>query len=304
VLVQPDGRFDFVMVPPGKYVLVVKHVDIGAGVGSPSGEALEFLGPRGFAIQQPARRPDAVEPTPLYAAIPVIVANADVMGLSVPLRRGAILKGRVQFVGSAQPPVAQSGRNDLMQFLLESAGFDPTDAASDVVGHVSVDGSFETPPLAPGRYDFRIQNGLPTWPTVKSIVMNGSDVLDLAFDVAASDLSDVVVTFSDVPRATLSGTLSGGAPAPSDDLTLLIFPADHQYWTDPAASARRFRSAVIDAKGTFTVGPLPAGHYFASVVPDEQARDWQDTATLEALTKKAMTIDLSDGDTKAIQVKR
>ena len=304
VLVQPDGRFDFASVPPGQYVLVVNHVDSDAvGVG-PSGEVLEFLGARGVVAGQRPIGANPANDVPKFAAVPVTVGESDVSGLSVPLVLGAVVRGRVDFTGSAPPPSGRGPEGVIMQFLVQPLSAAPSQPATGAVCRVVADGSFHSAPLAPGRYQLQPLGPPQGWPTIASVTANGADLLDLGFDVGATDISDVRVVYSDVPQGTLAGTLLGGAPAPGTDLTVLVFPADHKYWIDPDAARRRFRTAVVDRTGGFTIGPLPAGAYLSLVVPDDQAIEWQAAATLEALSKRAMTVALVDGDKKTITVRR
>jgi hypothetical protein len=236
--------------------------------------------------------------------VSVTVGEADVNGVSVPLQLGAVIRGRVQFVGSAPPPVSRSPNGVITTLLVQPVSAVPSLPATAALGRVLADNSFQTPPLAPGRYQLQSSGALQGWPTMASATANGADLLDLGFDVDAGDITDVLVTFSDVPQATLGGTLAGGPPTRGTDLTVLVFPADRRYWTDPDAARRRFRAAAIDREGGFNVGSLPAGQYFALAVPDEQAVEWQDATKLEGLSKRAITIALVDGDTKTITVQR
>ena len=94
VLVQPDGRFDFAGVPPGQYVLRVQHyVTSVRGGGSPSGSALMFLGARGNALTQPP--PGSPADPLLWASEPIAVGQEHIQGLSVALRPGTPIRGRL-----------------------------------------------------------------------------------------------------------------------------------------------------------------------------------------------------------------
>jgi hypothetical protein len=70
------------------------------------------------------------------------------------------------------------------------------------------------------------------------------------------------------------------------------------------AARGRFRSALIDRDGTFTIANLPAGEYLLTVVPDEQVLDWQDAPRIEMLSRTAQRVTLADVAKQAVQVRR
>jgi hypothetical protein len=299
MLVQPDGRFDFTGVAPGQYVLRVVHTPTDPkGVAGPTGAALMFLGSgRAQGASQSNSAQLANEP-PQWAAEPITVGDDGVSGVAVALRRASGISGRVQFVGAATQPTAQM----LAQGAIVPNPVNP-DAYAGLgfgnVGRLSTDGTFKIPGILPGRY-LLVPRPFPGWPTLKSIAIAGVDMTDLPIEMEASDITDVVVTFSDTPMATLAGTVTGGAA----DASILVFPADRKYWADPAAGRRRFSSSTAGRTGTFAIGAVPAGEYFVIAVPDDDAADWQEVSRLETLSRSALRVQLADGDKKTIAVKR
>jgi carboxypeptidase family protein len=298
VLVQPDGRFDFAGIPPGQYTLRVQHNISGArGGGSPSGSALMFLGARGSALPQspPGSPTDPVA----WAAEPVTVGQDHVQGLSVTLRQGTAVRGRIVFSGTgAPPPSGRGGAITLARIPLTAALIGP-----GAIGPITPDGTFAISGVVPGRY---LVNPpfLAGWQTVKSIVAGGIDITDTGLEIGGNDVDDLVVTLSDARQASIDGRLADAAAASAEDLTAVVFPADRQLWSRPAAVRGRFRSAPIDRKGTFSIANLPGGAYFIAVLPDDQALEWQDGPPLEALARTAMRIILADGDKQSVQVRR
>jgi hypothetical protein len=301
VLVQPDGRFDFVGVPPGQYVVKVVHrPSDGRGGGAPSGAALAFLGDRAAGMASAEGSPLPNEP-PLWAADPVSVGEEGVAGLSIALRRATSITGRLQFVGAAPQPSADVlGR---MVIIPNPTTPDPSGLGGRTVGRVSGDGTFRMPGVLPGRYGLT-STAVPGWPTLKAIVIAGVDVTDVPIEVEATDLSDVVLTFVDTPMAALTGTMAGGQNSSAADTTVLVFPTDRRYWSDPAAGRRRFRSSPVSRTGSFTIAALPAGEYFVIAVPDEAANEWQEVGQLESLSTTAQRVALLDGDRKTLEIRR
>jgi len=294
VLVQPDGRFDFVGVPPGQYVLRVFHT-VFAGRGGPSGSALAFVGVRGADLGQVGSQLD--EP-PLWAIEPVTVGDDGVTGLTVALRRGTKISGRLQFAGASTPPAAQLLARVVV--LTAPMSGDPSRGGQSGIGRVTADGTFEIRGLVPGRYAFDVI-GLQGWPTLKSVVLAGQDITDAPIDVGATDLSDLVFTFSDAPLATLSGAVAGDL---RDDLLVVAFPTDRRIWAEPAAASRRFRTVAVGRTGQFSITGIPAGEYFLIVVPDEGASTSLDSSKFDTLSRGAQRVQLGEGDKKIVSVRR
>jgi Carboxypeptidase regulatory-like domain len=299
VLVQPDGRFDFASVPPGQYLLRVQHfVTAARGGGNPSGSALMFLGARGNTLPQTS--PGTPNDPLMWAAEPIAVGQDHIQGLSIALRTGIQVRGRVVFVGAAPPPPTQ---------LLTSRAVTLTRTPPDPVqpfgsiGQLTADATFSINGVLPGRY-LVIPPSLPGWPTLKSAVAGGVDVTATGLDLASHEIGEVVLTFSDAQVAAIDGRLEDPSRTAKEDVTVLLFPADRQLWSRPIAARGRFRSALIDRNGTFTIANLPAGEYFLAVVPDHQVLDWQDAPRIEMLSRTAERVTLADGAKQAVQVRR
>jgi hypothetical protein len=294
-LVQPDGRFDFTAVPPGEYTLHVTYSET-KGAGGPSGAALAFIGSRGTALASPGV---SVPGSPQFsAAEPVVVADDDVVGITVTLREGPRVSGRVEFAGNSPPPSPQAIESRgivRLEFLTEP----PVFTGWIPLGRVGGDGSFSFPGL-PGRHLLTASAGAP-WTNLKSITIAGVDATDLPIDLDR-DVGDVVVTLSDVPLASLSGTVRHTGTTREDE-TALVFPVDRRFWDEPAAAYRRFRTTAVRRDGSFLTR-LPAGEYFVAVVPDDRALDWQERRRLEQLAKSAVRVQLADGEKKTIEVVR
>lgn len=95
--------------------------------------------------------------------------------------------------------------------------------------------------------------GAPRW-FVESVTIGGQDALDAPFEIKPDqNISDAHTTFTD-RQTDLSGTLVDERHQPALDYTLLVFPADSQFWT---ASTRRIRTVRPATDGRYTIRNLP-----------------------------------------------
>jgi hypothetical protein len=297
MLMQPDGRFDFVNVPSGSYVLnATVTVTANAGAGAPTGTAMTLLGRAAGAPPPPARR-DLTDPV-MFASVPIVAGDRDVDGVAVALKTGSAVSGRLEVSGNAVLPPAQIlTRGFVMAGMMNAP---PGQQPNSFGGAINADGTFRIAYLPPGRYGFTVVN-IQGLPLIKGIEVGGVDMVDMPIDVE-SDLTDVALTLSAVAPGTILGTVA--RTGPPEDLVALVFPSDRKYWTDPSAAFRRMRAAAVTRDGSFTAGSLSAGDYFIAIVPDAQSVDWQQTARFEALSKAATKVTLADGEKKTVEVKR
>ena len=309
MLLQPDGRFDFASVPPGQYRLVVSHRETSARGGGPSGLAMQFVGARGFpplpGAQMAGRgaSPLLDEP-PLWADELITVGERSTVTVNVTLQRGVRVSGRVELIGAplfgAEPAGAVTPPPVRFAVSMANLGVVPT-LQESIVGP---DGrSFSVFAGAPGKYGFRANVGGGM--TLRSITMGGVDVTDLPVDIGTRDVSDVVVTFTNEPRASLQVTTPAPLPGqPPPDDALLVFPADRRYWAFPTPAISRFVTVPLSSKGTATATNLPAATYFVVLVPPIDSVNWQEQSKMDALSRRAQTVTLLEGEKKSLEVKR
>jgi hypothetical protein len=300
MLVQPDGRFDFAGVPPGTYTLEL-HAVAGRAANAPSGAALAFLGSRtGPPPPPPPPLPamtTALPPEDLrFASTTVAVGDDDVTGLVVPAQPGLIIRGKVEFSGSAALPSTERG--PLMQLMtMEYRANRPSNYATPIGQDMTF--NFVVPP---GRYAFAgLPSFAPAWLNVKSITTKGVSILDSSFTVE-SDIPDLVITLTDAPRASLVGTAELPSGEIPEEWTVLIFPSDRRLWKEPAAAYRRFTIARLTAQRTFTPF-LPPGDYLLALNKGLR-EDWMEESLLEEWAKGATPVTLVEGDKKSVTVKR
>jgi hypothetical protein len=123
-------------------------------------------------------------------------------------------------------------------------------------------------------------------------------VSDAPFQLSR-DVSDLTITFTD-RSSGIDGAVLG---ANADAAIVLVFPTDAQRWTDYGSNPRRLRSARAHAGGKFELGAVPAGDYYITAVPEEQAVDWRDPKMLELLARAAARVTVLEGEHKTIELR-
>ncbi len=232
----------------------------------------------------------------LYGSVQVGVEDRSVSGVALTLRPGPVVRGRAEFDGTASRPVQN-------QWASISVDLEAANGAAPLLrvmapGQFAPDAQFKSQSLPPGAYFVRIASPRPGW-AVKNILADGVDVMETPLDLT-SDVTNVVVTFTD-HAATITGNVAGSTAS----ATVLLFPANHDAWTNYGRASRRFVSARA-SNGAFTFAAPPAGSYYLIAVADEDASDWQDPLVLEKLTAIAEHIDVKDGETmtKSLTVRK
>jgi hypothetical protein len=289
------GAFTLLGVTPGQYTLRVAKVPVSAA--SPNttttviqaGNTTIMSSTSGTPASGPPPLPSG--PT-LWASVPIAVGNSDLSGIVVTLQSGARNSGRLEFDGVAEKPAVEQLQR--MWVVIEpltaplAGGFQPM-----LNGRVDANGQFTTIGLVGGRYFVRGAGAPPEW-TFKSAVLEGRDLADVPVDLVGSDISGVVMTFTDRP-AELSGRVTGEDGNGDAGATVLIFPTDASAWSEYGMNPRRMRALRTTPAGAYTVRALPPGEYYAIAVPEELAGDWQDPRSLEALAGDAAIVRIDDG---------
>jgi hypothetical protein len=289
-----SGGFTFAAVPAGDYTLrivqtprtaapqgPISTIQVGSGMMTSS-----FMG----AAEPP---PVSNEPT-LWSTMPVAVGAADLTGLTVVLRQGLRISGRVEFDGAAERPTPD-------QLSRITVVIEPVDGQLDRTstppGRVQANGQFSTYGVPAGKYFVRAVSGPQGW-TMKGAMLGDRDLSDSPVQLDASDVSDVVITFTDRP-ASLSGQVQSDQSA-KEGIEVIVFPADSKAWTDTGINPRRFRRVAVTASGAYDITPLPAGTYYVAAVREAASTDWMDPKFLENLGASAAHVQIDDGE-KAVQ---
>jgi hypothetical protein len=160
-------------------------------------------------------------------------------------------------------------------------------------GAADAAGAFRTASLPPGKYRLRV-SPIGSWQP-KSATVDGRDLLDEAVDLGTTDITDIVITFTDRPLGTITGTVRTGQGAPDPTALVAIFPADPRLRTDFSGGARRLRLARTTAAGQYAIPGLPPGQYLIVAGGDELFETWLEPSALEALARRATRVDIGEG---------
>ena len=258
-----SGQFVFIGLAPGPYML--------------------------HALQQPQGRAGELA----WAAQTLTVGNTDISDAHLTLQSGGRVTGRVVVEGASPPPAAT------MRGMVINARPLPGAVASigATSGFQGLDESFRftTAPVVPGPYMMTVIGVPPGW-ILKSVTAGGQNVVDQAFDVPASGVSDVVVTITD-QISTVSGFARDGDGKPAAAATVAVFPTNKALWRLPGMASRRVQTAAPGRDGRYTFLGLPSGEYFV-IATDWHGADFSDGRVLTTLIPSASRMLLSDGGTQ------
>lgn len=240
-----------------------------------------------------------------YGTTDVEVTGADVDGVYVPLRAGAIVRGRV--VSDSGDPLTVPVMISLSaEGTTPPPGGRPVRSYSD--GSFRLEGAFGRQRVravearlipgaeAPGINVRALQDVTPatrpltTW-WLKSITMNGRDVTDEAIDFDQGNVAlEVVMTNrASSVRGTVAWNRAGGTRRPS----VVVFVDDDTRWTRPS---RLVGASEVDEAGRYDVRGLPPGERYLAVAVDGAARAvLAKPEMLAALRSLATPLRIDDG---------
>jgi hypothetical protein len=107
------------------------------------------------------------------------------------------------------------------------------------------------------------------------------------------------VVFTDRAQS-LAGTFQDVTGTPTSDFTIILFPAQNQYWMP---LSRRIASARPGTDGRFSFGSIPAGDYRLTAVTDVEPGEWYDPAFLSQLLPVSIPVTVSEGERKVQDIR-
>ena len=271
-----EGRFTFAGVTPGPYAILSR----GSAPGSPP----------------PPAGPDGMRPTPpLWATVEVAVDGQNLSGVTLMLQQGMTVSGKIVLEGTTLPPPPLNRLRVTLTAAPGEVTLGASPATVDASGHFTISG------VTPGKYRLTAmlpgaRPDTPGW-TLKSSTIAGQEALDVPFALGNS-AADAVVTLTDSPPE-LSGTVLDSSGQPAPDYSVVVFPADRQYWTP---QSRRIQSVRPSAAGKYIIRNLPAGEYRIAAVVDVEPGEWFDPNYLQQLVGSSLKIMVGDGEKKVQDV--
>ncbi len=288
-----DGSFVFMGVPTGQHVAKAQQMARGGMPGVPP-ELMASLPPETMAMLQ-GRLGGSGDSSFLRAQIGV--TDRDVAGLSLSLKAGAKVSGRVVFDGVAAQPTTQQLTAAQVSLAAIGGGNGAPGQGSKLVS----DGTFKTSSSAAGNYTVSL-TGVPGAWMMRSVMVAGRETVTMGFELGDSDVADVVITFTDrIP--SISGAVKAEGTAPLPNATVIMIPADYRAWLASGASGRGQVTAIVQPNGNYAFGRLLPGDYLLAAVPDEALVTDHDTAFYDALARVATRVTVTDGEKKALDLR-
>ena len=207
-----------------------------------------------------------VSRTRLWGSAEVTSDGITPSSISITLEPGARVSGTIVFEGGKtaatelMPRLAPTDGRDERMAPFGTSGFSGT-PISHVGRNVSEPTPFTIDHVRPGRYllqisDLRGNPAASNW-MVKSIVVDGRDVLDRPIDlVSGTELSRVLITMTD-QVSKISGVVAYDR-ATHPAVAVMAFPADPQLWI---RGSLRLSRMSVEPTGRYTISGLPAGDY-------------------------------------------
>ena len=303
-LVGSDGRFTFVNVPAGSYVidapLKISELSMGStfrsvGFPSPPGrmgwsrtsEGIDLAA--GVTFSSTDYRGGAASFSGRGA---VVAGGADVAGVAITLRPTGTVSGVMKVEKDPNQPAAQAPSRFGFRLDPASGGARLGAARSQPQTEDMFPEEFLITGIEPGEYWLRVLQ--PGW-LVKSVIWKGRDYSNEPFDVGdVTEFRGVVVTVTNA-APVLSGVVRGSDGAPPEAALVVAFPSNRAWWKDAGLWPARLKSTAISRTGTYRLATLPAGDYLVAAVDPAHATRWRDPELLAQLERSASRITLAWG---------
>jgi Carboxypeptidase regulatory-like domain len=271
---------------------LVRVTDAGAQRRSDGSFSIETVAPGNYVLNVRATAyKDGVVDGDEYAAVALTVTDADLTGIDVVTAKGATVNGEVVFEGGTVAPPQVARMTLLAVPVSGDIGLGVISAA-----HLKDDGRFEIRDLFGSRL-FNLQ-GLPAGWELKSVELNGADILDTPTDLNGVDQRSQLRLVATNRLTELSGSVVGQPAGKTENCSVLIFSEDSRRWSVPS---RYIRVARVD-RGQFMFRGLPPGRYLAIASGDMTRESAEDPQFLESLRFEATPVLLETAESKSLQL--
>jgi hypothetical protein len=229
-----------------------------------------------------------------FLVAPVAVGDRDVAGLSLMMKPGAKISGRVVFDGAAAALSPQQLANVQVALVSQFGAF------GNPQTRLTADATFKTPGYAPGKYTVNVV-GMPGPWLLRSVKIDGRDVMSSGLEVGESDLDAVELTFIDRP-ATVSGVVRQDGNGPLSGVTALLIGADFRASLASGLSPRQ-QSAIVQPTGAFAFARLLPGEYYVVALLDDVVPSDRDAAFYETMARVGTRVSVAEGETRSLDLK-
>ena len=297
----PDGRFTFLDVPSGTYLLDMRHTLLELTYTSLESSSTVVPAPVPFPTRSASSggvraAPAGVQSASLrdwaeenyWGQTRVDVAGRNLDDVVLGLRRPVSLSGKMEWAQGSKPPTT------MPRPVLE-----PADGRRSL-GMPSVDGlsptvNFTINGMLAGEYVLRV-GGVGRGARVESMSWNGLDYTDRPFDGAnGRDFKDVVVTLT-TAASSISGIVRDGVSPLTSAAAVIAFPVEREGWANYGFNPTRLASVLTTSEGNYRIDGLPAGEYFLLAVPAAYERAWIDPAFLAQHATSAARVRIERPD--------
>ncbi|MEZ5319909.1 MAG: hypothetical protein R2752_21075, partial [Vicinamibacterales bacterium] len=221
---------------------------------------------------------------------------------------GLHFAGQVRFDATTlTPPDVTTLRASLFPEGIGLAASTSSSGVVTILGNAAVprnttldaDGRFDLPGQLPGRYFVSVSLAPTTGWWLRSAMAGGRDLADDGLELDDTDVTGVVITYTD-RHSALTGVLETAGGAPAADYFMVVVPADRSLWRP---NARRIRSTRPDTTGAFAFRDLPGGGYLLAALTDVEPSDLGQTTFLEQVAAEAIPVTIRDGETTEQRVR-
>jgi hypothetical protein len=263
---RKDGTFEIRDVAPGAYTILAT-VDSGA--------------------------------VPMLARQALQITSANVEGIKLAPQAAGSIRGRLRMEANS----ATRSDPSQMFLLLRSAdgdddalsGFSMQESFS-TLAHPNADGSFEWKNVPAGRYSVQIAeaSALPDW-FLKS-VSAGRESADSGFSVSGGTTTlDLVASGN---GAIAEGIAANQKDDPVADAVIVAVP-EARFRSRPD----RYRKAIADQSGRFTLRGLPPGNYTLFAWESVDGEAYYNPEFLKSYEGQGKTLSVAEGEKKSLQLK-
>jgi Carboxypeptidase regulatory-like domain len=217
----------------------------------------------------------------------VVVRDEDVKNVLIQVTPLRSIHGRIRIDG--QPDASLTGV--LVSFSSGGEAFEMLEVRA-----VKEDGSFESPPVAAGRYSVTVTGKTPGPLCVKAVRVGARELPNRLLDTELIGDGPVEVVVG--RGGKIRGTLKTDSAAGFANIAVLLIP------DDPNAERREFGvlAAVLESDGAFTIQNIPSGEYKLIAWPNLPEGAWLDGDFWREMEGKGLKVPIAESDDRQIEL--
>jgi hypothetical protein len=259
------------------------------------------VSPGGYILTATAADPENRQYT---ARTRIDVANADISNITLAVRPGAEIRGRIVLDG--QPPasfrmtqlrvglVSEDSPLGALAFNLNLGGRGiATALQGDASATVAEDGTFTLTDVGAAEYRLRV-NGLPQGAYVETGRLGSVDVLNGPFTL--NDTQQILQLQLGFSPGRVTGVVYDAARNPVIGATAVLVPEEAR-----RGRSELYLSTTTDSRGQFTFSAVPAGNYKVFAWEDVPSGAWQYPDFIRRFEDRGQPLNLSRNGAATIE---